>query len=60
VQLVRVNEFADSLVAGAGVTIPLTTDVFWDQRLKVWFVDAYLSFGVTPNNPAFAGLLKAA
>jgi hypothetical protein len=42
----------------AGETIPLTTDVFWDQRLKAWFIDAYLSFGVTPNNPAFAGLIK--
>jgi len=44
----------------AGETIPLTTDVFWDSRLKGYFIDAYLSFGVTPNNPAFAGLLKAA
>jgi len=43
----------------AGETIPLTTDVFWDQRLKGYFIDAYLSFGVTPNNPAFAGVLKA-
>jgi len=44
----------------AGATIPLTTDVFWDSRLKGYFIDAYLSFGVTPNNPAYAGLLKAA
>lgn len=44
----------------AGETIPLTTDVFFDQRLKAWFIDAYLSFGVTPNNPAFAGVLKKA
>jgi len=42
----------------AGETIPLTTDVFFDNRLKSWFIDAYLSFGVTPNNPAFAGLIK--
>lgn len=44
----------------AGETIPLTTDVFFDPRLKTWFIDAYLSFGVTSNNPAFAGLIKAA
>jgi len=43
----------------AGETVPLTTDVFWDARLKGYFIDAYLSFGVTPNNPAFAGVLKA-
>lgn len=43
----------------AGESIPLTTDVFFDQRLKSWFIDAYLSFGVTPNNPAFAGLIKS-
>ncbi|MBU9376297.1 capsid protein [Burkholderia multivorans] len=44
----------------AGETIPLTPDVFYDPITKMWFIDAHLSFGVTPNNPAFAGLLKAA
>lgn len=44
----------------AGETIPLTTDVFFDPRLKSWFIDAYLSFGVTTNNPAYSGVLKSA
>jgi len=44
----------------AGESIPLTTRVFFDEITKMWFIDAYLSFGVTPNNPAFAGVLKAA
>jgi len=44
----------------AGETIPLTPEVFYDQISKGWFIDAYTSFGVTPNNPAFAGVLKAA
>ncbi len=44
----------------AGETIPLTPDVFYDQKSKMWFIDAHLSFGVSPNNPAFAGVLKAA
>lgn len=44
----------------AGETIPLTPDVFYDPITKMWFIDAHLSFGVTPNNPAFAGLLKSA
>jgi hypothetical protein len=38
-----------------GETIPVTTDVQWDFRDKVWYIDAYTSFGVTPDQPAFAG-----
>jgi hypothetical protein len=41
----------------AGETIPLTTDVFWDQKSKHWFVDAYESFAVGPNRPEFAGAI---
>jgi hypothetical protein len=44
----------------AGETIPLTSDVFYDPITKLWFIDAHLSFGVAPNNPAFAGVLKSA
>jgi len=44
----------------AGETIPVTTELFNDPLSKSYFVDAYTSFGVAPNNPAFAGLLKAA
>jgi hypothetical protein len=44
----------------AGETIPLTSDVFYDQKSKMWYIDAHLSFGVAPNNPAFAGVLKSA
>lgn len=44
----------------AGETIPLTSEVFFDQKSKMYFIDAYLSFGVGPNNPAFAGLLQSA
>jgi hypothetical protein len=42
----------------AGETIPLTTDVFWDQKSKHWFVDAYLSYAVGPNRPEFAGVVR--
>lgn len=41
----------------AGETIPLTTDVFWDQKSKHWFVDAFLSFAVGPNRAEFAGVI---
>lgn len=42
----------------AGSTIPLTTGVFWDDRYKHWYVDAWLSFGVGPNRPEFAGIVS--
>lgn len=41
----------------AGETIPLTTDVFWDKLSKQWFVDAHLSYGVTPNRAEFSGVI---
>jgi len=42
----------------AGETIPLTTDVFWDQKSKHWFVDAYLAFAAGPNRAEFAGVIS--
>ena len=44
----------------AGETIPLTPTVFYDPITKMWFIDAHTSFGVGPNNPAFAGLIQTA
>lgn len=41
----------------AGETIPLTTDVFWDKITKQWFVDAHLSYAVTPNRAEFSGVI---
>lgn len=41
----------------AGETIPLSTDVFWDKVTKQWFVDAHLSYGVTPNRAEYAGVI---
>ena len=41
----------------AGETIPLTTAVFWDEKSKLWFVDAHLAYGVTPNRGEFAGVI---
>jgi hypothetical protein len=39
----------------AGETIPLTTAVWYSEEKKTWFVDAHLSFGVTPNRAEYAG-----
>jgi hypothetical protein len=41
----------------AGETIPLVGDVFYDKLSKSWFVDAHLSYGVTPNRAEFAGVI---
>ena len=41
----------------AGETIPLTTEVFYDKVTKQWFVDAHLSYAVTPNRAEFAGVI---
>ena len=41
-----------------GETIPLSTGVFWDDVYKHWYVDAWLAYGVTPNRPEFAGVIR--
>ena len=42
----------------AGETIPLTSKVFWDDISKQWFVDSWLSFGVTANRAEFAATIQ--
>ena len=39
----------------AGETIPLTSKVYYVDQEFQWFVDSYLSFGVTPNRAEMAG-----
>lgn len=39
----------------AGETIALTPAVWYSEEKKVWFIDAHLSFGVTPNRAEYAG-----
>lgn len=41
----------------AGETIPVTPKVFFDDISKMWFIDAYTSFAVTPNHPGYAGVI---
>jgi hypothetical protein len=43
----------DALLAGE--TISLATKVWFSDESKMWFIDAYLSFGVTPNRAEYAG-----
>ena len=42
----------------AGETIPLTTKVFFDDLSKQWFVDSWLSMGVTANRAEFASTIE--
>lgn len=44
----------------AGETVPLTSKVYWSDPDISWFIDSYLSFGVTPNVSAYAGAVMAA
>jgi hypothetical protein len=52
-KLVAVAFSPESLLAGE--TIPLTTAVWYSEEKKVWFIDAHLSFGVTPNRAEYSG-----
>ena len=46
--------FAPDALLG-GETIPLTSNVFWDDVSKSWYVDSWLSYGIKPDVAAFAG-----
>jgi len=39
-------------------SIPLTSDVYWDQRLLTWFIDSYLAFGAAPDRPDKTAVLR--
>jgi hypothetical protein len=39
----------------AGETIPLTSDIWFNREEKQWFIDSFLSFGVTVNRPDCCG-----
>jgi hypothetical protein len=38
----------------AGETIPLQSKIFFSDVRKLWFIDAWTAFGVTPNRAEFA------
>lgn len=42
----------------AGETIPLTSDVWFNREEKQWFIDSFLSFGVTVNRPDVCGTVN--
>lgn len=44
----------------AGETIPLTSTVFFSDIEKTWFIDSWMSFGVSVNRPDVSGAVFAA
>lgn len=54
--VVAVAFAADALLAGE--TIALQSDVFFDKVTKQWFVDSWRSYGVSPSQASFAGVLR--
>lgn len=52
-KLVAVAFAPDALLAGE--TIGLTPAVFWDEKSKLWFIDAHLAFAVKPDRAEYAG-----
>ena len=44
----------------AGETIPLTSDVFYSDVEKQWFIDTMMAFGVSNRRPDVCGLVKKA
>ena len=41
----------------AGESIPLTSDIYYSKEERQWFIDSYLSFGVSVKRPDCCGCL---
>lgn len=41
----------------AGTTIPLQTQVWWDDASKCYFIDTWFAVGAGENNPAYAAVI---
>lgn len=38
-----------------GETIPMTNEIYYDQKEKQWFIDDFMAFGVSVNRPDLLG-----
>jgi hypothetical protein len=43
----------------SGASIPLQSNVWWDDATKSYFIDSWLALGAAENNPAFAAVINA-
>ncbi len=44
----------------AGETIPMTTNIHWNETELQWFIDAYMAFGVSNRRPDVCGTVFTA
>jgi hypothetical protein len=44
----------------AGTTIPLSTNVWWDDASKCYFIDTWFAVGAGENNPAYSAVINKA
>lgn len=44
----------------AGETIGLASDVYYERKEKMWYVDSHMSYGVTTNRHEYAGAIMVA
>lgn len=42
----------------AGETIPMSSDIWFNKEEKQWFIDSFMSFGVTVNRPDVCGTVN--
>ena len=43
-----------------GETIPLESDVWFDKKERVWFIDSFISFGAAPRRADVTGVVRKA
>lgn len=43
----------------AGESIPMTSDVYYDNKELTWFIDSHLSFAASVNRPDLCGSVRA-
>lgn len=44
----------------SGASIPLQSNIWWDDGTKSWMIDSWLAIGAAENNPAYAAVVNAA
>jgi hypothetical protein len=50
-----VAQYISSQTIMVAASIPLTTKVYWDDRLLCWFIDSYEAFGAAPDRTDLCG-----
>lgn len=43
-----------------GETIPLSSDVWFDKKVRVWFIDSFAAYGASPRRPDVSAVVRKA